>query len=242
MFKYKIYFKICKRVKTEEDRQKMDKVYNDIWKHKQPLDEVMPKYFETTNDIIEAEHNMAYTNRMCKWVSNTIRKNLGKSDKYEVGEVMICRKHTIQDGLTFTVNFEFEIKDIKDDTVIIENIKTKKQYPTNVETLGTNFIYGYCATWHSFQGASVDKSIAIDEWNKKHLVSREWIWTSITRARDLNKVKFYVKPENEDDADELTEEKLIRYLENKIGNYKLQDRKANREIDENKYIDAKWLY
>ena len=55
---------------------------------------------------------------------------------------MICRKHTIQDGMTFTVNFQFEIKDIKDDTVIIENIKTKKQYPTNVETLDTNFIYG----------------------------------------------------------------------------------------------------
>ena len=92
MFKYQIYLTICKRVKTEEDRQKMDKVYNDIWKHKLPLDEVMPKYFETTNNIMEAEHNIAYTNRMCKWVSNTIRKNLGKSDKYEVGDVMICRK------------------------------------------------------------------------------------------------------------------------------------------------------
>ena len=100
MFKYQIYLTICKRVKTEEDRQKMDKVYNDIWKHKLPLDEVMPKYFETTNNIMEAEHNIAYTNRMCKWVSNTIRKNLGKSDKYEVGDVMICRKHTIQDGMS----------------------------------------------------------------------------------------------------------------------------------------------
>ena len=78
----------------------MNKVYDDIWKHKLPLDEVMLKYFETTNDIMEAEHNIAYTNRMCKWVSNTIRKNLGKSDKYEVGDVMICRKHTIQDGMS----------------------------------------------------------------------------------------------------------------------------------------------
>ena len=72
MFKYKIYLKICKRVKTEEDREKMDNVYNDIWKHKLPLDEVVFKYFETTTDILEAEHNIAYTNKMCKWVSNTI--------------------------------------------------------------------------------------------------------------------------------------------------------------------------
>ena len=68
----------CKRVKTEEDRQKMNKFYNYTWKHKLPLDEVTRKYFKKTNDIMEAEHNIAYTNKMCKWVSNTIRKNLGK--------------------------------------------------------------------------------------------------------------------------------------------------------------------
>ena len=144
--------------------------------------------------------------------------------------------------MTFNVNFQFEIKDIKNDTVIIENIKTKKQYPTTVEILDTNFIYGYCATCHSSQGSSVNKSIAIHEWNKTHLVSREWLYTSLTRSTDLNKVKFYVRPKDEDDADELTEEKLIRYLEKKISSYKIQDRKANREIDENKYIDVQWLF
>ena len=74
MFKYKTYLKICKRVKTEEDRQKrtdtrgqteedrqkMNKVYEEIWKHELPLDEVMLKYFETTNDIMEAEHKMYF--------------------------------------------------------------------------------------------------------------------------------------------------------------------------------------
>ena len=74
-------------------------------------------------------------------------------------------------------------------------------------------------------------------------MSREWIWTSITRARDLNRVKLYVKPEDDnDDVDELTEDKLIRYLEKKIWNYNIQDLKANRDIEENKYIDVQWLY
>ena len=127
--------------------------------------------------------------------------------------------------------------------MILENIKTKQQYPTTVEILDANFIYGYCATCHSSQGASVDKSIAIHEWNKKHLVSREWLWTSLTRARDLNRVKLYVKTEDDnDDVAELTEDKLIRYLETKISNFKIQDTKANREIDENKYIDVQWFY
>ena len=67
-FKYKIYLKICKRAKTEEDRQKVSDVYDDIWKHKLPIDEVMRKHFEAPTDIMESEHNIAYTNRMCKWV------------------------------------------------------------------------------------------------------------------------------------------------------------------------------
>ena len=127
IFKYKIYLKICKRVKTEEDRQKVSDVYDDMWKHKLPIDEVMRKHFEATTDIMESEHNIAdiaYTNRMFKWVSNTIRKNLGKSDKYR--DFVICRKHTWKDGITFNVNFKFEIKQIVGDDVVIENVKTKK--------------------------------------------------------------------------------------------------------------------
>ena len=177
IFKYKIYLKICKRVKTEEDRQKVSDVYDDIWKYKLPIDEVMRKHFEATTDIMESEHNIAYTNRMCKWVSNTIRKNLGKSDKYEVGDFVICRKHTWKDGITFNVNFKFEIKEIVGDDVVIENVKTKQQYPTDIETLDTNFIYAYCATCHSSQGSSVDKTIAIHEWDKK-----QWVGSGFGRA------------------------------------------------------------
>ena len=69
---------------------------------------------------------------------------------------------------------------------------------TNTTTLDKHFIHAYCATCHSSQGASVDKSITIHEWNKEHLVSREWIYTAITRARDINKVKFCVNKDVDD--------------------------------------------
>jgi len=39
----------------------------------------------------------------------------------------------------------------------------------------------------------------------------------------------------------LTKEALERYFTNKIKNYKIQDEKANREIDENKYLTVKWF-
>ena len=52
---------------------------------------------------------------------------------------------------------------------------------------------------------------------KNNLVSRKWAWTSITRARDLNKVKLFVNPKD-DDIDDLTEDKLVRNLEKSVIN------------------------
>ena len=140
----------------------------------------------------------------------------------------------------FNVNITYEIVSIDDWKVKIQDIKSKSIFMTNTTTLDERFIHAYCATCHSSQGASVDKSITIHEWNKEHLVSREWVYTAITRARYINKVKFFVN-KDVDDTD-LNEAQLTRYLEHKIKQYKLQDMKAEREIDDKNYNDVKWLY
>ena len=98
IFKYKIYLKISKRLKTEEDKIKLNDIYNDIWKSKLHFKEIVNKHFETTSDIMEGEHNIAYTNARCKWVSKTVRNNLGKTDKYEIGEHVICRVYKKRNG------------------------------------------------------------------------------------------------------------------------------------------------
>ena len=239
IFKYKIYLKISKRLKTEEDKIKLNDIYNDIWKNKLPIKEIVNKHFETTSDIMEGEHNIAYTNARCKWVSKTVRNNLGKTDKYEIGEHVICRVYKKEMGQVFNVNITYEIISIDDWKVEIQDIKSKTIFMTNTTTLDKHFIHAYCATCHSSQGASLDKSITIHEWDKSHLVSREWIWTALTRCRDINKVKFFKA--DVDDTD-LNEAQVTRYLEHKIKQYKLQDMKAEREIDNKQYIDVKWLF
>ena len=94
--------------------------------------------------------------------------------------------------------------------------------------------------WMSMsQGASVDKSITIYEWQKQHLITREWLYTSITRCTDINKVMFYKSKERDDELNEAT---LMRYLDNKVKRYKIQDLKAGRTVEDADYIDVKWLY
>ena len=65
----------------------------------------------------------------------------------------------------------------------------------------------------------------------------EWLWTSITRARDFNNVYFYKNKEGDED---MFKSLVINYFKNKVEGYKQQDRVAKREIDEEQYIDENW--
>ena len=99
-----------------------------------------------------------------------------------------------------------------------------------------NFIYAYCATCHSSQGSSVKESITIHEWDLPR-TSREWIWTALTRCVDFRKVKFYCNP----DFDKQMDKNMIMiYFRNKVENYKIQDRRAGRDISDEEYITAEW--
>ena len=109
---------------------------------------------------------------------------------------------------------------------------------TVIATLDKHFRYDYCTTCHSAQGASIDGKIVIHEWEKSHLVTREWLWCALTRSTDFNNVLFYESAEAENELNETT---LHKYWLNKVNTYKLQDQKANREINESKYVDPSWF-
>ena len=235
IFKYSMYLKICKRV-GEEDRIKLDEMYNDFWERNMPLKDFIEKYFRYTSKINPEHMNIAYTNIRCKSVSDEVRKKLGKKGLYEVGEEMICRLYLKTDeGAKFNANIRYKILCINSSGIIIENIKDKKKYTLTEELLNKHFRYGYCATCHSCQGASINNNITIHEWDRSYLVSREWVWTSLTRARDFNKVAFF---KNEKAEEKMEQQLLINYLKNKIDGYKKQDLKAGRELNENNFVDV----
>ena len=234
IFKYNIYLKICKRV-GEKDRITLDDMYNDFWINRLPIKDFIEKYFRYTDEINPDHMNIAYTNIRCKSVSDEVRKKLGKKSLYEVNEEMICRLYLKHNGVNFNANIRYKILCINSKGIIIENIKTKQKHTLTEELLNKHFRYGYCATAHSCQGASINNNITIHEWDKSYLVSREWAWTALTRARDFNKVAFF----KNDKADEKMEKQLlINYLKNKIDGYKKQDFKAGRELNEKNYVDV----
>ena len=166
-------------------------MYDDMWLHKLPVDDFVRKYFELTDVVTQSHNNIAYTSMRCLYVSSQIRKNLAKIDRYEVDETLICRVYKKFGNKRFNVNYRFRIVSISSNTVILENVKSKEQHITDMLTLDKQFRYDYCNTCRSAHGASINGKIILHEWNKKHLVTREWIWCALTRSTDFNDVLFY---------------------------------------------------
>ena len=149
----------------------MNRLYNDFWLNKMPIETIAHKYFQFTNSTLTSPNNIAYTNARCDAVAKDVRQKLGKTSKYEVGEIMICRKYLQKEGTKFNVNIRYKILHQIDDKYVIQDIKQKT--------------------------------------NNEKLVTRQWLWTAITRCRDFKQVYFYL------DDGQLTEIKqnfLANYL------------------------------
>ncbi len=105
----------------------------------------------------------------------------------------------------------------------------------SIETVRKKFIHNYCRTCHSLQGSSIKKSITIFDWNL-WCSTREWLYTAITRATDFKNVSFY-----DGGSEDITEQLLERYLQQKLCKYRKQDRDGGRALDEANYVDFQWL-
>ena len=236
IFKNNIMLYECKRLNSEEDRKKLYDIKAMIMKG-EPILNMIETYFGWSDGNEICKNNIAYTNKTCREVSSRMRKMKGIEDEYVIGEEVICRKYVKNKGTTFNVNFKFRISNIVGDIVVLQNVATNEKQNIELKVLRKNFIYAYCYTCHSKQGCSVDDDIVIYDWSKWYC-SKNWYWTAITRARDLNRVKFYKYDADENDMSKI---RVETYFKNKIMNYIEQDKKAGRDVEDGDYVDVEFL-
>ena len=236
--KNNICLKVCKRLRTEHGRQKLENIYKNIFENNIKVRELIEKYFKYTSDMNLNDNNVAYLNDTCKGVANQIRKKQNRKGEYEVGETMICREYLKSKTYRFQVNVKDKIvqTDFDSGFVVLRDVEDVILQHLPLEMLRKHFIFNYCYTCHSVQGSSIEGGNTMFDYNHC-LVNKNWIWTAITRATDLNNVRFY---KYDDDGDDFNKNCIYNYLKRKVEGYKEQDRKA-RKIDDNSYIPADWL-
>ena len=83
-FTHNIILKECKRLNTQEDKDKLKNIKSNIFINKLPIKTIIEKYFEYTTDISSSKNNIAFLHTTCKNVSNEIRKLENRKDEYEV--------------------------------------------------------------------------------------------------------------------------------------------------------------
>ena len=97
IFEHHILLKVCKRLHTDEDRDKLHNIKHDIVVKKLPVDGLVKKRFRDTDDITSSPFNIAFLNNTCKNESSTIAEIENRTSEYEGGERLICREYTTVD-------------------------------------------------------------------------------------------------------------------------------------------------
>ena len=88
--------------------------------------------FSYTKDVMTSKNNITYTvytNIRCQAVANEVRKRLNKKDKYELGEILICRVYKKDEEGKLNVNIRWEVVEVEGRNVTIQDIKSKGQEP-----------------------------------------------------------------------------------------------------------------
>lgn len=250
MFPNQITLEINKRLKSEEDRNKLKQLKEEIFKNPKNIINILKKHnfnFCTSMKDVKTTENICYFNYRTNIVNNHVHTNLIKKPKkyvqigktnYWPGLELVCKERYTAKNVKLYVNYIYKIKSINDKVFSIIDEDTGDSFTLDI-ILMKHFSLPYANTCHSVQGLSIDGKITIFDVNTPY-VDKYYIWTAITRARDLNNITIFLHSEEE--VKKLCLSRIMQYFDQKVKSYKAQDKTANREWqNDDEYIDAKWI-
>jgi len=245
LFPNQTLLKDIKRLSNEEDKKKMRDLKIDILEGKLSVEEICKKYnIATINKIsnVKTLKNICYFNFRCNIVNKNIHFGvLNKKTEFEVGNEIICRAYQKYKNITLNTNYTYKIMKIDKAYTTIKDENENESYIIPNGIINTYFKLPYALTCDSVQGLSFDENekITIFDSNTPY-VDRKYLYTAITRARNLKDIQIFIHSENENKN--LMESKFKLYFRLKAQNYKNQDKKANRPINETiEYVNEEWI-
>ena len=211
VFNNQINLKISKRLKSEEDKQKLNKLKNQVFNMNLDISTIMKEHFKIIYNIndITTTQNVTYSNNTAQRVAEHVHNKKTYDTKkimtlnnivYYKNMPLVCRKAIRTQKLTLHTNYIYTLNGItKDKNIIlfepfeqIEHTITPAQF---MESMRLN----YARTGHSIQGRSIGENFTICDIDSSY-VNRRWIWTALTRARNLNDITIYLMSEEQKDT------------------------------------------
>ena len=247
IFPNTVILKKIKRLKSARDRNRMKRIKKAIFKGT-PIEKICEEFgIKMVRDMkdVETTSNIAYFNFRCNYVNKAIHgkakkpPDISKVNNVEVWEglELQCKTHyKNKGGFKTFVNNLYRVEGIGKYIKIVDQADSNNVFHMERDMLWKIFALPYCYTCHSKQGCSIAEAITIFDANTPY-VDRYWLYTAITRARELDKVSIFIH--SDQSVAKLEESKLKQYIANKVNCYKEQDKLANRPITED-YVDWDW--
>jgi hypothetical protein len=263
MFTNHIVLKECKRLKNKKDIEKLVELKKDILDVDKDVMETFRKYgiriIKKMSDL-KTKHNICYFNDRCQKVNQHVHTNLIDTESkkgiklkdmnYYTGLELVCKEHHKAAKVRLFVNYSYVITKINTKEFTICEPVEDKHFTLPTKMLLTKFRLPYANTNHSVQGLTIEENYTIFDANTPY-INRQWVWTSLTRTDDLNKITIFEHDEHE--VHHLSLSKRRQYFAQKVEGYKVQDRKANRtwnDVEENPedpeecyypYVSPEWI-
>eukprot|EP00466_Bigelowiella_natans_P019482 jgi/Bigna1/144382/aug1.87_g19090 len=198
MFPNQITLKICKRAKTDEERNTLARLKQEIFDVKTEPFDVLKKHFEVVEsmDKVKTLNNVTFCNFRSRSVGKYIHGLQKKPRKkvyvdgicYYAGMEIVCKKYNKKPKLH--VNCAYEIVKVSKKEFVIQDVCDMEEIRIPIELISKHFRLSHASTCHSFQGLSVDGPITVFDTNTCR-INRKWLWTAITRSTDLSQIQIY---------------------------------------------------
>ena len=173
--------------------------------------------------------NITYFNstaiKICQGVLNKLKYKKVQCKIFNWCKDIKCfvkQRFRTKDNL-FHNNYVYNIVELNKETATLQDVLTKEKYIISIQRLDSCFRPYFAHTGHSVQGVTTDKKINIFD-VESDFVDDRWVWTALTRCTSLDNLNLVV---------ENTSVKLDYDFERMINNYKSQDIKAKRNINNN---------
>lgn len=242
-----------KRMSDENHKAKLYEIERDLFVNKLSPMKVVKKYFsgKEINSLEEMKEmnicrGVSYLDSTSKTLNSHIHsyykhsrkmitkvKTLVNGITYYYGGSLICKANMKVKAGKMYPNYEYTIVKMNNKAFTLQDVLYKTEYEVTVDAIVKNFSLPYVNTVHSSQGSDIPQKYVIADWFLDGMVTANWIYTAITRARNLDDIYFLCA--------DTTCENIESVAKHMVAGYKIQDRKAKRDFDDEMFVTPDWI-
>jgi hypothetical protein len=259
LFPYQLTLRVCKRVAKPEDQALLESIKERLFVSKENPADVLRSVAKPVTRLEDVKGSaICYLNKTAAAINQCLHEKAtaGRLDltkvggaSYYVGLDLVCCKRL--EGVCFASdegdfkrrgvlqkNFSFVVLKVADDALELDDLEGGRVRVPLAQALH-HLAYAHASTGHSQQGLSMDGAVTIFDYQctweadgRLCGVSPEWVYTALSRARDMSQVYVFVG------ALGGTKTVVRAALERKIYGHRAADKRAGREWVEDEYITA----